>query len=82
VSGIIGWVGLIVPHLVRMAAGPDHKTLVPLSMAGGAAFMILADTVARSLTSLDIPVGIVTAILGAPFFIYLMKRGGKESWGN
>jgi iron complex transport system permease protein len=44
--------------------------------------MILADTVARSLTSLDIPVGIVTAILGAPFFIYLMKRGGKESWGN
>ncbi len=82
VSGIIGWVGLIVPHLVRMAAGPDHKTLVPLSMAGGAAFMILADTVARSLTSLDIPVGIVTAILGAPFFIYLMKRGGKESWGS
>ena len=82
VSGIIGWVGLIVPHLVRMAAGPDHKSLVPLSMAGGAAFMILADTVARSLTSLDIPVGIVTAILGAPFFIYLMKRGGKESWGN
>jgi iron complex transport system permease protein len=82
VSGIIGWVGLIVPHLVRMAAGPDHKSLVPLSMAVGAAFMILADTAARSLTSLDIPVGIVTAILGAPFFIYLMKRGGKESWGN
>jgi iron complex transport system permease protein len=82
VSGIIGWVGLIVPHLVRMVAGPDHKSLVPLSMAMGAAFMILADTVARSLTSLDIPVGIVTAILGAPFFIYLMKRGGKESWGS
>ena len=82
VSGIIGWVGLIVPHLVRMATGPDHKSLVPLSMAVGAAFMILADTVARGLTSLDVPVGIVTAILGAPFFIYLMKRGGKESWGS
>jgi len=82
VSGIIGWVGLIVPHLVRMAAGPDHKSLVPLSMAVGAAFMILADTAARGLTSLDIPVGIVTAILGAPFFIYLMRRGGKESWGT
>ena len=82
VSGIIGWVGLIVPHLVRMATGPDHKTLVPLSMATGAAFMILADTVARGLTAFDVPVGIVTAILGAPFFIYLMKRGGKDSWGN
>jgi len=81
VSGIIGWVGLIVPHLVRMVVGPDHKTLVPLSMAGGAAFMILADTVARGLTNLDIPVGIVTSILGAPFFIYLMKKGGRESWG-
>ena len=82
VSGIIGWVGLIVPHLVRMATGPDHRSLVPLSMATGAAFMILADTAARGLTAFDIPVGIVTAILGAPFFIYLMKRGGKESWGS
>ncbi|MCX8118455.1 MAG: iron ABC transporter permease [Desulfobacterota bacterium] len=82
VSGIIGWVGLMVPHLIRMLTGPDHRTLVPLSMAGGAAFMILADTIARNLTNFDIPVGIITAILGAPFFIYLMKRGGKESWGK
>lgn len=82
VSGIIGWVGLMVPHLVRMMAGPDHRTLVPLSMAGGAAFMIFADTVARSLTNFDVPVGIITAVTGAPFFIYLMKRGGRESWGK
>jgi iron complex transport system permease protein len=82
VSGIIGWVGLMVPHLIRMVSGPDHKTLVPLSMAGGAAFMIFADTVARSLSNFDIPVGIITAIIGAPFFVYLMKRGGKESWGR
>jgi iron complex transport system permease protein len=82
VSGIIGWVGLMVPHLVRMMTGPDHKSLVPLSMAAGASFMICADTVARSLTSLDVPVGIITAITGAPFFIYLMKRGGKEIWGS
>ncbi len=82
VSGIIGWVGLMVPHLVRMMTGPDHKTLVPLSMAGGAAFLIFADTVARSLTNFDIPVGIITAISGAPFFIWLMKKGGKESWGR
>lgn len=82
VSGIIGWVGLMVPHLVRMLTGPDHKSLVPLSMAAGAAFMIFADTVARSLTTYDIPVGIITAVSGAPFFVYLMKKGGKESWGK
>lgn len=82
VSGIIGWVGLMVPHLIRMITGPDHRSLVPLTMAGGAAFMIFADTVARSLTNIDIPVGIITAVLGAPFFVYLMKRGGNESWGR
>lgn len=82
VSGIIGWVGLMVPHLIRMISGPDHKSLIPLSMAGGAAFMICADTIARNLTSFDLPVGIITAIAGAPFFIYLMKKGGKESWGK
>ena len=82
VSGIIGWVGLMVPHLIRMMTGPDHKSLVPLSMTGGAAFMIFSDTIARNLTSFDIPVGIITAIIGAPFFVYLMKRGGKESWGR
>lgn len=82
VSGIIGWVGLMVPHLVRMIIGPDHKSLLPLSMAGGAAFMIFADTMARSLTNFDIPVGIITAISGTPFFVYLMKKGGRESWGR
>ncbi|WP_297210087.1 MULTISPECIES: FecCD family ABC transporter permease [Thermodesulfovibrio] len=80
--GIIGWVGLMVPHLVRMLTGPDHKTLIPLSISAGAAFMIAADTVSRTLTTFDIPVGIITALTGAPFFIYLMKRGGKEAWGK
>ncbi len=82
VSGIIGWVGLMVPHLIRMIAGPDHKSLVPLSMAGGAAFMICADTIARNLTTFDLPVGIITAVTGAPFFVYLMKKGGREAWGR
>lgn len=82
VSGVIGWVGLMVPHLVRMMTGPDHRSLVPLSMAGGGAFMILADTLARSISGFDIPVGIITAILGAPFFIYLMRYGGGETWGR
>jgi len=82
VSGIIGWAGLMVPHLVRMLAGPDHRRLIPLTMAGGATFMILADTAARNMTDFDIPVGIITAVAGAPFFVYLMKRNGKESWGR
>uniref|UniRef100_A0A7V5XFD2 Iron ABC transporter permease n=1 Tax=Thermodesulfobacterium geofontis TaxID=1295609 RepID=A0A7V5XFD2_9BACT len=80
--GIIGWVGLMVPHLVRMMIGPDHKVLVPLSFTAGASFMIAADTISRTLTSFDIPVGIITALTGAPFFIYLMKRGGREAWGR
>jgi iron complex transport system permease protein len=80
--GIIGWVGLIVPHLVRMLTGPDHRSLVPLSLCAGAAFMIAADTISRTLTSFDIPVGIVTALTGAPFFLYLMKHGGQEAWGK
>lgn len=82
VSGIIGWAGLMVPHLVRMLAGPDHRRLIPLSMTGGATFMILADTAARNMTDFDIPVGIITAVAGAPFFVYLMKRNGKEGWGR
>jgi len=80
--GIIGWVGLMVPHLVRMLVGPDHRVLVPLSFAGGASFMIMADTLSRTITSFDIPVGIITALTGAPFFIYLMRQGGKEAWGK
>ncbi len=82
VSGIIGWIGLMVPHLVRMIAGPDHRSLVPLSMAGGASFLIASDTIARTISTYDLPVGIITAILGAPFFVYLMKRNGREAWGK
>ena len=82
VSGIIGWVGLMVPHLVRMMTGPDHRRLMPYSMAAGAAFTIFADTLARNLTAFDVPVGIITALGGAPFFFYLLKRGSGESWGK
>jgi len=82
VCGIIGWVGLMVPHFIRMLIGPDHKVLLPLSLFGGGAFMIAADTISRTLTTFDIPVGIITALTGAPFFIYLMKKGGKEAWGR
>lgn len=82
VCGIIGWVGLMVPHLIRMLIGPDHKVLLPLSLAGGGAFMIAADTISRTLTNFDIPVGIITALTGAPFFVYLLKKSGEALWGR
>lgn len=80
VCGIIGWVGLMVPHLLRMLFGPDHRTLLPLSLFGGATFMIAADTLSRTISNFDVPVGIITALTGAPFFIYLLRRGGREVW--
>lgn len=80
VTGIIGWVGLMVPHLVRMLVGPDHRRVIPLSMTLGAAFMMFSDTLARTSAAGEIPVGIITTVCGAPFFIYLLKRGGQESW--
>ena len=80
VSGIIGWVGLMTPHLTRMMIGPDHKKLLPYSMALGAAFMISADTIARNISGFDFPVGIITALAGAPFFIFLLKRSGRGNW--
>ncbi|MGQ9687744.1 MAG: FecCD family ABC transporter permease [Desulfobaccales bacterium] len=80
VSGIIGWVGLMVPHLVRMLVGPDHRRVIPLSMTLGAAFLMVSDTLARSCAAGEIPVGIITTVCGAPFFIYLLKKGGRESW--
>ena len=78
-SGIIGFVGLIVPHLTRMLLGPDHRLLIPASALGGAVFLIAADTVARTILSpSELPVGVITAFLGAPFFIYLLKQRGSR----
>jgi len=76
VVGIIGFVGLIVPHLMRLIVGPDHRILLPLSTLAGAIFLLWADTVARSIIpSREIPIGVITAFIGAPFFAYLLKKG-------
>ena len=72
VSGVIGFVGLVVPHMMRLVVGPDHRVLLPASALGGAAFLVATDTVARSGPA-ELPVGIVTAAVGAPFFIYLLR---------
>ena len=73
VAGIIGFVGLIVPHMMRLIVGPDHRILIPTSALAGATFLVLADTVARSGPA-EVPVGIVTAAVGAPFFLFLLRR--------
>jgi iron complex transport system permease protein len=75
VSGIIGFVGLIVPHMMRLLVGPDHRVLFPASLLGGAILMVSADMLARTLLApAEVPVGIVTALLGCPFFLYLLSR--------
>ena len=75
VSGIIGFVGLVVPHMMRLLVGPDHRVLFPASLLGGAILMVSADMLARTLLApAEIPVGIVTALLGCPFFLYLLSR--------
>lgn len=73
VSGVIGFVGLIVPHMMRLLVGPDHRILIPTSAIAGAAFLVATDTVARMGPG-EMPVGIVTAALGAPFFLYLLRK--------
>ncbi len=80
VSGTIGWIGLVVPNLARFVMGADHRKLLPFAAVMGAVFMILADTLARSLTPAEIPVGIITAIVGTPVFAYLLRNaivGGR-----
>jgi len=79
VSGIISFVGLIVPHVLRLALGSDHRLLLPASLIAGAAFMIIADLVARVVIApAEIPVGAITALCGGPFFIYMLRREGTK----
>ncbi|MBW1712212.1 MAG: iron ABC transporter permease [Deltaproteobacteria bacterium] len=80
-SGLIGFVGLMVPHLVRMVLGADHRLLLPAAGLFGASFMIAADTAARTVISpIQLPVGVVTATLGAPFFLLLLAKRGSRWW--
>ena len=78
VSGIIGWIGMIIPHMARMIVGPDNKLLIPASLSLGASFLLLIDNISRFLIAIEIPVGILTAIIGVPIFLYLLKRGYSQ----
>ncbi len=77
VAGIIGWAGLMIPHIVRLALGPDNRVVIPCSAVLGATYMILADDVARCLTPEEIPIGIITTLLGVPLFAYLLRRASR-----
>ncbi|MBR5228701.1 MAG: iron ABC transporter permease [Firmicutes bacterium] len=74
--GQVGWVGLLIPHMCRMKFGSNHLSLIPASISLGAVFMVIVDTAARTMTAAEIPVSILTAIIGAPFFIILMRKSG------
>lgn len=81
-AGIIGFVGLVVPHILRMALGPSHKLLLPASILGGALLLLIADTVARTLVpNADLPIGMLTALVGGPFFFWLIRRTRRGAGG-
>lgn len=80
VAGIIGWIGLVVPHLARMIVGPDHRVLLPASFGMGASYLLVVDALARAVSSAEIPIGILTALIGAPFFAVLLRRT-RRVWG-
>ncbi|MCC8122798.1 MAG: iron ABC transporter permease [Oscillospiraceae bacterium] len=79
-SGVVGWVGLVIPHIGRFLVGNDNRRLLPVSMLVGAGFMIVIDTVSRVIVASEVPLGILTALIGAPFFIYLLKRKKGGGW--
>ena len=78
VSGVIGWVGLVVPHLTRRLVGNNYKHLMPASMLLGGIFLLLVDNISRNLFAAEIPIGILTSFIGAPFFLYLITRDGEQ----
>ncbi len=81
ISGVVGWVGLVIPHIARMLVGPSFERLLPAAMLMGAGYLVLVDTLARSLARIEVPIGILTAVVGAPFFLWLLWRG-RHGWSS
>lgn len=80
VAGVVGWVGLVIPHIARMIVGPGFGTLLPVAALLGAGYMLAVDTLARTISAVEVPLGILTAVVGAPFFLWLLARG-RRAWG-
>ncbi len=79
VGGVIGWVGLVIPHAARVLVGPDHQRLIPASMALGAVFLLAIDTMARTLWASEVPLGVFTGIVGVPLLLIIL-RVNKTGW--
>jgi iron complex transport system permease protein len=79
-AGVVGWVGLVIPHIGRILVGSGNRRLIPVSCALGAIFMVVVDTCCRCIWASEIPLGIITALVGAPFFVYLLKRTKGAGW--
>jgi iron complex transport system permease protein len=79
ISGIIGWVGLLIPHAARLVVGPDFGRLLPLAMLMGAAFMLAVDTLCRTIATIEVPPGVLTALIGTPFFLWLFALA-RRTW--
>ncbi len=80
ISGVIGWIGLVIPHICRMLVGNDNSKLIPMSISFGASFLVLIDIIARNLSTVEIPIGILTAVIGTPFFVYLLRKTKGGGW--
>lgn len=78
-AGIVGWIGLVVPHVARLLVGPDFTRLLPASLMLGAGFLVATDTLARTIAPIELPLGILTAVVGAPFFLWLLARTGRPA---
>lgn len=80
VAGVVGWVGLVIPHIARMITGPGFGRLLPVAALLGAGYLLVVDTLARTISATEVPLGILTAVVGAPFFLWLLMRG-RRAWG-
>lgn len=78
-AGVVGWVGLVIPHIARMLVGPGFGRLLPVSVLIGAGYLLVVDTLARTIAQVEVPLGILTAVIGAPFFVWLLARG-RRGW--
>lgn len=80
VSGTIGWIGLIIPHIARMIVGNDNRKIIPICFSIGGCFLIVVDNLARIVSGGEMPIGVLTSIIGGPFYIYLLKKTKGGSW--
>ena len=80
IAGTVGWVGLVIPHVARMIAGPDNKKMLPLATLVGGIFMMVIDILSRTLTSMDIPIGVLTGFIGTPFFFFILLKQRRSLW--